>query len=244
MSIAISQFKLRDQSTLFGFVWSLLNPLLMLTVLLIFFSMRAGEGIEHYAIYLLIGIVHYTHFSNSTNSSMHVLVSMRALTADTIFPKELMVIGSVMASSVEFVLSMLLVGIIALLSGVQIAPALALWPGVIALQVLLVLWVSILLSCTYVYVRDVDHIYQVILRMLFFITPIFYDLTFVGPGLARYIVLLNPLTHLIRFSRDLLLAGHSFSPYAFLLLLIVNGLMLGLTVIIFRGREPTFAEYL
>jgi lipopolysaccharide transport system permease protein len=241
--IALSQFKLRDQSTLFGFVWSFLNPLLMLTVLFIFFSTGAGKGIEHYGIYLLIGTVHYTYFSNGTNSSMHVLVSERALTADTVFPKELMVIGSVVASSVEFVLSMLVVGLIALLSGVDLTAAVAVLPAVVALQVMLVLWVSILLSCLYVYVRDIEHIYQVLLRTLLFITPVFYDLRFVGSGLARYIVLLNPLTHLIQFSRDLVLTGRLFSGSAFLLLLLGNVVMLGLAIFAFRRLEPTFAEY-
>jgi lipopolysaccharide transport system permease protein len=241
--IAMSQFKLRDQSTLFGFVWSFLNPLLMLTVLFIFFSAGAGKSIEHYGIYLLIGIVHYTHFSNGTNSSMHVLVSERALTADTVFPKELMVIGSVIASSVEFVLSMFVVGLIALLSGVDLKASAAMLSAVIVLQVLLVLWVSILLSCLYVYVRDIDHIYQVLLRTLLFMTPVFYDVRSVGSGLARYIVLVNPLTHLIQFSRDLVLAGRTFSGAAFVLLLLGNVVILGVAIAVFRKLEPTFAEY-
>jgi lipopolysaccharide transport system permease protein len=241
--IAMSQFKLRDQSTLFGFVWSFLNPLLMLTVLFAFFSASAGKGIEHYGIYLLIGIVHYTHFSNGTNSSMHVLVSGRALTADTVFPKELLVIGSVIASSVEFVLSMLVVGLIALLSGVDLKASAAMLPAVLVLQIMLVLWVSILLSCVYVYVRDISHIYQVLLRTLLFITPVFYDLRFVGSGLARYIVLVNPLTHLIQFSRDLVLTGRPFSGAAFVLLFLGNVVMLGVAIAAFRKLEPTFAEY-
>jgi ABC-type polysaccharide/polyol phosphate export permease len=241
--IALSQFKLRDQSTLFGFVWSFLNPLLMLSVLFVFFSMGVGQGIEHYGIYLLIGIVQYTHFSNSTNSSMHVLVSMRALTADTVFAKELMVIASVLASSVEFVLSMLVVGLIAQLTGVDLTWAAAALPVVIVLQVLLVLWVSIGLSCLYVYVRDVDHIYQVFLRILFFVTPVFYDLPFVGSGLARYIVLLNPLTHLIQFSRDLVVGGQMFSVPPFLLLLVANVAMISVAILAFRRLEPTFAEH-
>jgi ABC-type polysaccharide/polyol phosphate export permease len=240
--IALSRFKLRDQSTLFGYLWSFLNPLLMLTVLYVFFGTGVGRGIEHYGVYLLIGIVQYTHFSNSTNSSMHVLISARALTADTVFPKELMVIGSVVASSVELVLSMLVVGLIALLAGVDLTWTAAGLPVVIALQVLLVLWVSILLSCLYVYVRDIDHIYQVLLRILIFITPVFYDLPFVGHGLARYIVLLNPLTHLILFSRDLLVEGEMFSGPAFLVLLLVNVAMLYVAIATFRRLEPTFAE--
>jgi lipopolysaccharide transport system permease protein len=88
----------------------------------------------------------------------------------------------------------------------------------------------------------VDHIYQVLLRMLFFVTPVFYDLPFVGHGLARYIVLLNPLTHLIQFSRELVVEGRLFSGPSFLLLLLGNVAMLYLAIVTFRRLEPTFAE--
>ncbi len=241
--ITLSQFKLKDQSTMFGFVWSFLNPLLMLTVLFIFFSARMGEAIEHYTVYLLVGIVHYTHFSNSTTGSMHVLLSMRHLTGNTVFPKELLVVGSVLASSIEFVISLVLVVMIALLSGVELTRFVVMLPLVIALQVMLVLWASLLLSCLYVFVRDINHIYQVFLRILFFVTPIFYDLPFVGQGIAERVVLLNPMTHLMGFSRSLVIGGRPFSGGLFLFLLLANTSLLVVSIVVFRRLEPMFAEH-
>jgi ABC-type polysaccharide/polyol phosphate export permease len=72
--IAISQFKLKDQSTFLGLLWSLLNPLIMLLVLLLFFSLNAGKGIPHYGIYVLFGVVHYNHLSNSTTDGVSSVV--------------------------------------------------------------------------------------------------------------------------------------------------------------------------
>src|ERR1700720_828596 len=98
--IVVTQFKLKDQSTFFGFMWSFLNPLVMLLVLLIFFRLRIGDQVEHYGIYLLIGIIHYTHFANTTNASMNILSRMRQLTCNAVFPKELLVVGSVISNTI------------------------------------------------------------------------------------------------------------------------------------------------
>lgn len=242
--IALSQFKLKDQSTFFGYIWSFLNPLIMLTVLFAFFRLRIGGEIEHYAIYLLIGIIHYTHFSNSTSASLRVLYSMRHLTCNTVFPKELLVMGSIFAGSIEFILSMFISVLIAFGTGIQISWALIVLPFVIILQVMLVLWVSLFLSCLYVFIRDIDHIYQVFLRLLFFLTPIFYGLSFLGEGIAKHIVLSNPLTHLIKFSRTLVIEGKLCSVDIFLIFLLVNTFLIYFGFRVFKKFEPRFAENL
>src|SRR5215471_18728642 len=81
-----AQFKLRDQSSFFGFLWSFANPLITVGLLFALFSAQLSHEIHYYALYLLIGIVHYTHFSNATSSSMNVLHSMSALTRNGVFP--------------------------------------------------------------------------------------------------------------------------------------------------------------
>ena len=103
--IIFYQFKIKDQSTILGFFWSFMHPLLMLLILFIIFNSRMSTGIEHFGIYLLIGIIQYTHFSNSTVAGMRVLYNVRTLTKETIFPKELLVIGSVLSATIEFLIS-------------------------------------------------------------------------------------------------------------------------------------------
>lgn len=240
--IVISQFKLRDQSTFLGIVWSFLNPLLMLVALLIFFSFRIGDSIEHYGVYLLFGIIQYTHFSNSTFASMRILHNMKHLTSSTIFPKELLVIGSIISNAREFIITLLIGLVVAYILGVNFSWTVLLLPFVFVLQLMLVLWVSLILSCFYLYVKDIDHIYQVFLRVLFFITPIFYDLSYLGDGIAKDIALMNPLTHLINFSRTIVIEGKPFSINLFYLLFLINTFLIYLAFKIFRECEPTFAE--
>jgi ABC-2 type transport system permease protein len=203
--LTLSQYKLKDQSTFFGLLWSFLNPLFMVGVLFIFFRSRLGETVEHYGVYLLLGMVQYTHFSNATSTSMRVLLSMRHLTKEAVFPKELLVFSSTLASSIDLILGMAVCVIGGYVSGVDLSWSALALVGVVILQCLFVSWVSLLLSCLFLVARDVDHVYQVFLRALLFLTPVFYPMSFLGNGLAHYLVLLNPLAQLIELSRDILL---------------------------------------
>jgi ABC-type polysaccharide/polyol phosphate export permease len=208
------------------------------------FSGRIGKGIDHYAIYLLIGLVQYSHFSASTNRSMHVLVAMKSLTADAIFPKELLVIGSVLADVVELVAAMAVCVTIAKLSGVDLSWPVVLLPLTFLLQLTLVLWVSLLLSCLYVFVRDLTYVYQAFVRLLLFATPIFYSPSFLESEAAQTIVWLNPLAHMVSFSRSLILSGELFPVRQVLIFLVVNLVLLYGSLKLFRKYEPVFAEYL
>jgi lipopolysaccharide transport system permease protein len=237
-----AQFKIRDQSSLFGFFWSLLNPLFAVGLLFALFSSQLRSDIEFYALYLLIGTVYYTHFSNATAASITVLQSMSALTRDGIFPKDVLVLASISTHTIDFLLSTLICIVIAIFSGVTITSAILALPLVLLLQVMLVLWVSLLLSSFFVFVRDLMHIYHVFLRLLFFITPIFYGFSFVGRGVGRYVLLANPLSHSITFARTVVLSGHLFDWRQFTALFAINGLMLYGSYKVFKRLEPIFSE--
>ena len=241
--LTVSQYKLKDQSTFFGLLWSFLNPLVMVGILFVFFHGRLGETVEHYGIFLLLGLVQYTHFSNTTNSAMRVLLSMRQLTKEAVFPKEFLVFSSTLANSADLIIAMGICTVAAYVVGVTPAWTALLLFYVIVLQVLLVTWVSLLLSWIFLFARDVEHVYQVFLRALLFITPIFYTSSFLGDGLASHLVLLNPLAQLIDLSRSILLEGVAPSPLWLGALLFGNLLLLSLAFRLFKAFEPRLAEY-
>jgi len=237
-----AQFKLRDQSSFFGFLWSFLNPLITVGLLFALFSAQLSGQIQYYGLYLLIGIVNYTYFSNATAASIHVLQTMNALTRNGVFPKDILVLSSITTHTIDFIISTTLCVLIALFAGVGLSPAMLALPLIFVLQLTLVLWVSLLLSSFFVFVRDLMHIYNVFLRLLFFITPIFYGLSFVGRGLAHYVLLANPLAHVIMFARTILIDGKLFDPKDFVLVFAVNVFFLYGSYKIFKRLEPTFAE--
>lgn len=240
--MTLAQFKVKDQSSFFGFLWSFLNPLIVLSLLYVMFNSQLGNGIEHYSIYLLIGIIHYTHFSNATTAAMQILLARAGLTRDTVFPKDVLVISTVITNTIDFSVSLIICVAMALLSGIHATRALLALPLVFAFQILVVLWVSFLTSGLYVYIRDLAHVYQVLLRLLFFVTPIFYSLSLVGKGAAKYIVMANPLTHAIVFSRGLIIDGTLFDVNVFVLLLTINAFLVLATYKVFKRLEPSFSE--
>jgi ABC-type polysaccharide/polyol phosphate export permease len=241
--VASIQHRLLDQSTWLGYLWSFLNPLLMLLVLWAFFSRRVGEGVPHYAIFMLVGLVQFTHFSKSTSSAMRVLYRMRSLATSVIFPKDVLVYSALLADLPEFLISIGLTIVIALVSGVPATWALLALPLVLVMQVLLVLWVSLFLSMMFVFVRDLDHLFEVGMRILFFVTPIFYSLDILSPSLRR-IALLNPLAEVIEYTRSLLLEGRLPPPAEMLAFLALNLGLAYSAVVLFRRAEPALLERL
>ncbi len=213
----------------------------MLSIIYVVFNARLGSAVDNYAVYLLIGIVIYTQFANSTSAAMQVFVGMSDLAANAVFPKEILVFATVVARTIEFAVSLLVCLGIALLTGVELTLS-VLWLFVlIGLQTAFALSVSLILSCLYLYLHDIEHIYQVLLRLLFFLTPIFYTMDFLGDGVVRNIVLLNPLTHLATFARSAILGGGTV-VVEMIIAVLVTTLLLAVALAVFKRFEPFIAE--
>jgi len=241
--LTISQFKLKDQSTFFGLLWSFLNPLFMVGVLFLFFGNRFGHGVEHYGLFLLLGMVQYTHFANATNNAMRALLMMRQLTKETVFPKELIVISSTLSNTIDYVIAMLACMVAAYAGGIAPSWTHLLLVVVVVLQFLLVVWVSLVLACIYPVARDIEHIYQVFLRALMFVTPIFYTATVLGSGPAQYLLALNPLAQLIEASRSILIDGLTPRPLVLLGVTAANLALVWVSWRVFKALEGRLAEY-
>ena len=241
--VARIQHGLRDQSTSLGFLWSFLHPLVLLVVLYAFFSRRVGQGIAYYPIFLLIGLVQFTHFSKSTASAMRILNRMRSLATNVIFPKDVLVYSSLLSDLPEFLISLSATLLIALISGVPASWALMALPVIVVLQMLLVLWMSLLLSVMYVFVRDLDHIFEVGMRLMFFVTPIIYSIDSLTPNLRR-VALINPMAHLVEYTRAIILEGRVPPVEQLLGFLIVSLVLVYASVMIFRRAEPAMVEQL
>ncbi|MBV9155771.1 MAG: ABC transporter permease [Acidobacteriaceae bacterium] len=240
--LTATHHKLRDQSSLFGFTWSFLHPLILLAVFYLFFRYMAGSHVEHYSVYLLIGIVFYTHFSNATMAALHSLRSYRDLTADAVFPKELIVLSWILSSGIDFLVSTGICLLIAVTTGVTIKLAWFWLPILMIVQMIFTSWVGLLLSCLYVFAWDMDHLYEIALRLLFFMTPIFYIRSQLGTGIPNTIIRLNPLARIIDMARQAVLNGGGLPLGSLTAALILNLLALSFAYQIFKRLEPRFAE--
>lgn len=201
-----TEFRLRDQGTWIGFVWTLLHPLFIFLILYGIFTHWMAPRVPNYAAYLLIGIVQWNFFAVATGAGLTSLRRKAGLLANYSFPPIFVVLASVGAVLVSHVMEWaVLLGALLCLG---VAPALGwlLLPVVIAAELSLVCGLACLLAALSLDFRDLDRIWGIVLYALFFMTPVFYTFDVIGVSGRRFLEL-NPMTAIIEATRALLFGG-------------------------------------
>ncbi len=209
--IAISDFKLRYKNSVLGFLWSLIEPLLMLTVLYIVFTSFMRVNIEHYQLFLLMGIISWNMLSRGTTMSLNSILGKPSLVKKVYFPREVLVISSCITALLMTLLEFMVFGIFMLVFPVVPGITIVYFPAILFIEFLLVLGLSFALSALNVYYRDIQYIWAVILQAGFFAAPIIYPVSII-PEKYLWIIKLNPMTHIIDMLRGS--AIYSTSPDA------------------------------
>ena len=210
------ELKARYRGSLLGFLWSLVNPLLLFLVYTFVFTriLPGGRapGAEPYALFLMIGLFPWIWASTSILEGTVSLTTNASLIRKAVFPAEILPMVSVVSNLVHFLIAMPILGV-ALLVGRLLGYPVGGWsavllPIVIGLQLLVVGGFALGLSALNVHFKDVKDIVQNLLTLLFFLTPIIYPLTFVeSPVLRRLLIWANPVTAPTLAYHDLLLRG-------------------------------------
>jgi len=204
--IAITDFKLKYQGSVFGYLWSLVKPLAYFSVLYFVFSQifRVGTDILFYPVYLLIGVVTFGFWSEATSVAMGSIAYKGDLIRKIYFPRIILVISATLTSLMTYALNMVVVLLFATYLGVDFNFTLPLFIFYIFELYIFILGVSFYLAAFFVKFRDIGHIWEVANQILFYATPIVYPITLVPFDLARFIML-SPLSQIIQNSRSLIL---------------------------------------
>jgi lipopolysaccharide transport system permease protein len=239
--IAISDFKLRYKNTVLGFFWSLLEPLLMLVVLYVVFTNLMRLEVEHYQLFLLLGIVSWDFLAKGTGMSLNCILGKPGLVKHVYFPREVLVISSCVTALMIALLEFLVFAIFMIIFGVIPGPTIIYFPFILIIEFILILGLSFGLSALNVYYRDVQYMWAVVLQAGFFAAPIIYPMTILPPKVAS-LIMLNPMTRIIIMFRDsviysaqLNIADVTYASASALILLVIGYL-------IFRRLEPGLAE--
>jgi ABC-2 type transport system permease protein len=203
--IASTSFRLTYHGTVLGFVWSLIRPLLLFGILLAVFTQvfRLGDSVPHYAALLLLNVMLFGLFSESTTESVQSVLSNEALVRKMQFPRLVIPLSVVLTKTLQFALNLVVVAVIIVATGVDPVWTWLLFPIVIAALLVLTTAVSMLLSASYVRLRDVAIIWTVVASVLFYATPILYTVDFPGiPQVMRDLISLNPLTPIFNQARE------------------------------------------
>ncbi len=249
--IVRTDFKLRYQNSILGYVWSLLRPLLLFIILYLVFTkfLKVGDNVPHYPVYLLLGLLFWNFFVEVTTGSVTAIVSKGDLIRKINFPKYVIILAVVIAALINLSLTAVVVVIFMIVGHVAVHwSALLLIPLLLEL-ILIALTAAFFLSTAFVRYRDMSYIWEVIIQAAFYATPILYPLTRIPHAFAKYLIL-NPFAQVIQDSRYVLIT-HSTETISKVynrdrwIWLIPIGLTLILGVITstyFRRRSKAFAE--
>ena len=232
---------MRYKSSALGFFWSLLEPLLMLLVLYVIFSNLMRVQVEHYQLFLLLGIILWNFFDRGTSLSIWSIAGKTSLVQKIYFPRDILVISTcitaLMMTALEFVVFIIFMLIFRVMPGMTIAY----FPLLFIFEFFIILGLSLALSALNVYFRDVQFIWRVVVQIGFFATPILYPIT-IFPEKIRWIAMLNPMAQIIIMTRDCTLYGTPPESLNLAYVAITTLALLFIGYFIFDRLEPRFAE--
>lgn len=251
--LVVTDFKLRYQGSILGYAWSLLRPLLLFIILYLVFAkgLRVGDAVPNFPVYLLLGIVLWSFFSEMTNQSLGSIVARGDLIRKIRIPRWIIVISSSISALINLGLNLLIVLVLMLITGVDISRNAILFPFILIEIYFLALGLSLFLAAAFVKYRDMSYIWEVILQAGFYGTPIIYPLTVVTNTDIQKLLLLNPMAQAIQDARYLLITPDTItmaSAYgtrnARLISLVIVVLIFVGGLLYFKRQAGTFAENL
>lgn len=204
--LTFRELKLRYQDTVFGFLWSLIRPLLQGVVLFVVLRKFIRIEVEDYHLVLLAGLFPWTWFQTSLVIAVGSFSTNGALIKKVYFPRFVLPLATVLNNGVQYGLSIPVLVVLLLIEGTT--PSWT-WligiPYLLAVQALLIMGIVLFIASLNVYFRDLEHLTDVFVGLIwFYLTPVIYPLSIV-PDKYHSWVLLNPMASLIEGWRDLFL---------------------------------------
>lgn len=245
-------FKVKYKRSVLGVVWSLLYPVLMMTVMAMVFSQMFRFSVEgvNYLVYLMTGIVMFQYFSEATNNAMTSVVGNFGLINKVYIPKYIFPVAKCIFVGINFVLTLIpwLILIILTQFGLGTYPASINWyylliPYIFLCFFLFTVGIGLLLSCISVFLRDMFYIYGIILTIWNYFTPVFYSIDIL-PASLQTLFKFNPLYQFITSVRSIVLYGArpSITTLIILGLIGVGTLLIG--AFVFKKKQDKFIYYI
>ncbi len=205
--LVVRNIRVKYRASILGFGWTLLNPIIMLSILLAVFTHIIKIPIEHYWAFLVSGFFAWNYINQTLNHAAQVLEEHDGLVRNYPFPTEITVYSGAISKLVEFSIEIVLVTTVLLLFHHKSIPLpFVLLPVLIALQLMLVIGLSLVVAVVSVYYEDVKHMLPLLLMALFYVSPVFYTVDLV-PESVRTVFLLNPVAQLLVCYQSVLYHG-------------------------------------
>jgi len=254
-TLATTDFKLKFFGSFLGYLWQLMNPLLLFGVLFLVFSfaLNLDQGVRYYPVALLLGIVLFSFLSEATSQAVRSLMTRETLVRKIDFPRLAVPMASVLAATFNLLLNLIPVVIFLLASGATPSASWLLFVLVIVALVLFAFGMSMILSVGFVRFRDIEPIWTVILQILFYASGVFFTVdTIAGQKHGQLLVdifFCNPFAAMLATARHTLVDGSWVAPGQMVssdwLLAVPVGIVVASLVggfLLFRSLAPKVAE--
>jgi ABC-2 type transport system permease protein len=250
LRLAVTNFKLKYTGSVLGYVWSLVKPMMIFGVTYLVFVqlLGAGRSSPSFPLQLLVGVVLWSFFGETTGSALSTVVANAQLIKKAYFPRPVLVLASTLTASMTFAINICLIVLIAgVLGGLELRLDSLLAIVVVIELYVLVVGLGMLLSSLFVFFRDLGHIWEILLQVLFYGSAVVYPLN-LKPGFAHWLAL-NPIAQIINDFRYLVVSSGIPSTPKILgaAILIPTGLTVLCLVVgylVFQRKAPDFAEQL
>lgn len=252
MSQLISRdFKVKYKRSVLGVLWSILQPILMMTVMAVVFSQMFKFKVDgiNYLVYLMTGIVMFNYFSEATSNAMTSVVFNFGLINKVYIPKYIFPIAKCLFCGINFVLTLIPWFGIILLSYFGLGEYtchLNVWyiliPYIFACFFFFALGIGMIISCVSVFLRDMFYIYSIILTIWNYLTPVFYSIEIL-PTKLQTLFKFNPLYLYITGVRSIVLSGERPSLVQLGSMALVGFVTLLIGMLVFRKKQDKFIYY-
>ena len=205
-NFAISDLKIRYRNSILGILWSLIEPLLLLGVLFVVFSSMFRFEIPNFPIYLLLGIICWNFFKNGTLFALNSLTNRSALITQIYFPRSIPGISAGITASIMLVFELVVLTIFMVIFGFIPTYTVILLIPILALELVLILGISLPLSVLNVKYKDTEFIWIIVVHAGFFLTPIFYQFDMM-PDYVQNVLQFSPMVQIVTMAHHVVLYG-------------------------------------
>ena len=194
----------RYKGSVFGFLWTFLNPLLQLVVYTFVFSFLLKSEIENYYLFLFVALIPWLFFSTAITGGSGSVLHQSGMVTKIYFPREVLPISHVTSAFINMLYSFIVVFIVIIIARVPVSPVALLYlPVVMIVEYFLALGITMLVSAITVYFRDLEFILSIFMMAWQYLTPVMYSVDIVPEHLMK-LFMLNPMTPITIAYRDIL----------------------------------------
>lgn len=206
-NLVTKDLKVRYKNSVLGFVWSLLNPLLMMVVYTIVFTRVLPTDIKQFEVFVLTALLPWNWCARSLSLAVNSLIDNSTIINKVYFPRVLLPVSAVVSEAVNFLLALPVLFLLMAVLDVPIRPAIAYLPVLMVIEGTFLVGLGMILAALNVLLRDTGVILDVLLTAWLFLTPVFYnipDIKEVSAGTVRALYWLNPMASIIDQYRQIL----------------------------------------